>query len=164
MMFEAHRIRKAFPGVVALDDVSLSLRPGAIHALVGENGAGKSTLIKIITGVYRTDAGALRMDGAALRLGSPQDAIKADIGVVYQERNLIPRFTVGENIMLERLPTRGGMVDCRAKTAARHPLGAIGRTRASAGSVVVGRWRTTRAVSTPEEGRHGQDDRVLRRF
>ncbi len=116
-MFEAHGIRKAFPGVLALDDVSLSLRPGEIHALVGENGAGKSTLIKIITGIYRPDAGGLRLDGAELRLGSPQDAIKAGIGAVHQERNLIPRFTVGENIMLERLPTRGGMVDYAAINA-----------------------------------------------
>jgi ribose transport system ATP-binding protein len=110
-VFEVQDIRKAFPGVLALDDVSMCLPPGEIHALVGENGAGKSTLIEIITGVYRPDAGQLRLDGAELHFASPQDAIKVGIAAVHQERNLIPRFTVGENIMLERLPTRAGMVD-----------------------------------------------------
>ena len=80
-----------------------TLRGGSIHALLGENGAGKSTLIKIITGVYRPDEGELLLDGAPVRFDGPRDAIAAGIGVVHQERNLIPRFSVGENIMLERL-------------------------------------------------------------
>src|SRR6202789_1022729 len=104
-------VSKAFPGVLALDNVSLELRPGEIHALMGENGAGKSTLIKIITGLYRPDSGRLSIDGEALTFATPRDAIAAGVSPVHQERNLIPRFSIAENILLERLPTRGGLVD-----------------------------------------------------
>src|SRR5260370_2203323 len=104
---EVSGIRKQFPGVVALDDVSLRLRAGEIHALLGENGAGKSTLIKILTGVYQPDAGEIRLDGSPVRFASPRSALAAGISVVHQERNLIPQFTVAENILLERIPTRG---------------------------------------------------------
>ncbi|TMF09282.1 MAG: sugar ABC transporter ATP-binding protein [Chloroflexi bacterium] len=106
VVLEAAGIRKQFPGVVALDDVSLRLRSGEIQALVGENGAGKSTLIKILTGVYQPDAGSVTIDGAPVRFGSARDALKAGISVVHQEHNLIPQFTVAENILLERIPTR----------------------------------------------------------
>ena len=78
---------------------------------MGENGAGKSTLIKIITGVYRPDAGRILLDGRPVEFASPRDALAAGISAVHQERNLIPRFSVGENILLERLPTRNGLVD-----------------------------------------------------
>jgi len=104
---EVSGIRKQFPGVVALDDVSLRLRAGEIHALLGENGAGKSTLIKILTGVYQPDEGEIRLDGNPVRFASPRSALAAGISVVHQERNLIPQFTVAENILLERIPTRG---------------------------------------------------------
>ena len=104
---EVSGIRKQFPGVIALDDVSLRLRAGEIHALLGENGAGKSTLIKILTGVYQPDEGEIRLDGAQVRFASPRSALAAGISVVHQERNLITQFTVAENILLERLPTRG---------------------------------------------------------
>jgi ribose transport system ATP-binding protein len=104
---EVSGIRKQFPGVVALDDVSLRLRAGEIHALLGENGAGKSTLIKILTGVYQPDEGEIRLDANPVRFASPRSALAAGIAVVHQERNLIPQFTVAENILLERLPTRG---------------------------------------------------------
>ena len=102
-VFVASGVGKSFPGVKALSDVSIHLRAGSIHALLGENGAGKSTLIKIITGVYRPDAGTLTLDGTAISFSGPRAAIAAGIGVVHQERNLIPRFSVGENIMLDRL-------------------------------------------------------------
>ena len=104
-------VSKSFPGVRALDGVSLDLKPGEIHALMGENGAGKSTLIKIITGLYRPDAGRVLLDGRQVEFSSPRDALAAGISAVHQERNLIPRFSVGENILLERLPTRNGLVD-----------------------------------------------------
>ena len=91
--------------MLALQDVTLTMRGGSVHALLGENGAGKSTLIKIITGVHRPDEGELRLNGAPVRFEGPRDAIAAGVGVVHQERNLIPRFSVGENILLER---RGG--------------------------------------------------------
>ncbi|MCB1496087.1 MAG: sugar ABC transporter ATP-binding protein [Bauldia sp.] len=111
MRLTVEKASKSFPGVKALDGVSLDLRPGEIHALMGENGAGKSTLIKIITGVYQPDEGRVMLDGSEVRFASPRDALAAGISAVHQERNLVPRFTVGENIALERLPTRNGLID-----------------------------------------------------
>ena len=104
-------VSKTFPGVKALDSVSLDLKAGEIHALMGENGAGKSTLIKIVTGLIRPDSGRVLLDGRAVQFGSPRDALSEGVSAVHQERNLIPRFSVGENILLERLPTRNGLVD-----------------------------------------------------
>ena len=108
---EAAGVSKSFPGVKALDRVDFRLMPGEIHALLGENGAGKSTLIKILTGVHLPDEGSLSLFGQPVRLASPRDALKAGVGAVHQERNLVTRFSVGENIMLERLPARLGLVD-----------------------------------------------------
>jgi len=102
---------KRFPGVLALDDAHLELRPGEIHALLGENGAGKSTLIKIVTGVHEPTEGVVRIGGQERTLRSPHDAMEAGIGAVHQERNLIPRFSVAENIMLEAPPVKGGRLD-----------------------------------------------------
>jgi ribose transport system ATP-binding protein len=122
-----HGASKAFPGVKALDGVDLTLEPGTIHALLGENGAGKSTLIKIITGVHAADAGTVTLEGEVVRFASPRDAIARGVAAVHQERNLIPRFSVAENIVLERLPAHGGLVDYAEVRAAalRHmaPLG-----------------------------------------
>ena len=101
VVFEARGVSKYFPGVKALENVSITLTKGSIHALLGENGAGKSTLIKIITGVYRPDGGELFLDGKSVRFSGARDAMGAGIGFVPQERNLIPRFSVGENIALE---------------------------------------------------------------
>ena len=118
---------KAFPGVQALDDVSLTLAPGSIHALLGENGAGKSTLIKIITGVHKPDAGTVTLEGETVSFASPRDAIARGISAVHQERNLIPRFSVAENIVLEHLPARGGLVDyAEVKAAARRFMAPLG--------------------------------------
>lgn len=102
-VFHAEAVTKTFPGVMALEDVRLTLSKGSIHALLGENGAGKSTLIKVITGVHRPDAGHLTLNGSAFEPGGPRDAIGHGIAVVHQERNLIPRFSIGENIFLEGL-------------------------------------------------------------
>jgi len=104
-IFRARSIEKAFPGVLALKGVDISLHPGSIHALLGENGAGKSTLIKVITGVHHPTAGTMYLDGAETSFASPRDAIAKGIGVVHQERNLFPRFSVAENIHLEQLAT-----------------------------------------------------------
>ncbi|RSM48434.1 sugar ABC transporter ATP-binding protein [Actinoplanes sp. ATCC 53533] len=103
-------IRKAFPGVVALDGVDFSLRPGEVHALMGENGAGKSTLIKVLTGVYGIDAGDIRLDGAAVRFGGPLQAQQAGISTVYQEVNLCANLSVAENIFIGREPRRFGKI------------------------------------------------------
>lgn len=102
-LFIADGITKRFPGVVALNEVKLSLEAGSIHALLGENGAGKSTLIKAMTGVHPLDSGRMLLDGAEFRPKVTRDATARGIGVVHQERNLIPRFSIAENIFLERL-------------------------------------------------------------
>ena len=111
MTLNAIGLTKAFPGVVALDNANLHLTEGSVHALLGENGAGKSTLVKILTGVYRADAGRVELDGRPVLFGSPQEALHAGIGVVHQERNLVPEFSIAENIGLQHLPRRFGMVD-----------------------------------------------------
>ncbi|WP_328723308.1 sugar ABC transporter ATP-binding protein [Streptomyces sp. NBC_00247] len=111
-VLEARGVSKRFPGVVALDDVSFSLRAGETHALVGENGAGKSTLIKVLTGVYRPDGGELRMNGGAVRFARPFEAQQAGISTIYQEVNLVPLMSVARNIFLGREPkNRFGLID-----------------------------------------------------
>ena len=109
---EMRGIDKRFPGVVALENVDLTLQPGKVHALMGENGAGKSTLIKIMAGVYDKDAGTIRIQGREVDIKSPRDSLKQGIKVVFQEIALISEFTVAENIFLEGYPTGpGGSID-----------------------------------------------------
>jgi len=105
-------ITKAWPGVVANDHVDLSVRPGEIHALVGENGAGKSTLMNELYGLVHPDSGETFIHGKPVHITGPRDAIALGIGMVHQHFMLIPVFTVGENIMLGREPTTfGGVYD-----------------------------------------------------
>ena len=104
-MLELSGISKSFPGVRALDDVSLRFRPGEIHGLVGENGAGKSTVIKIISGIHQPDAGELRLKGQPLLVHNVRDALQKGIGIVPQELQVIPDASVAENIMIEKLST-----------------------------------------------------------
>ena len=126
-LLEVEGASKSFPGVRALDRVDLALRPGSIHALLGENGAGKSTLIKILTGVHRPDEGRVTLGGEPLDLASPREAIARGIGAVHQERNLIPRFSVAENVLLERPPARAGLIDRAAMDAeARRLIAPLG--------------------------------------
>ena len=101
---ELQNIRKEFPGVLALDGVSLKAEAGKVHALMGENGAGKSTLIKILAGAYSKDQGRMLINNKEINISNPQDSLKLGIKVVYQEISLIPEFTVGENIFLETFP------------------------------------------------------------
>jgi len=111
-LLEIRGVRKAFPGVVALDDVQFRLRAGTVHALMGENGAGKSTLMKIIAGVYTPDQGELRVKGRPLTLQGPLDALNNGIAMIHQELNLMPFMTVAENIWIRREPlNRLGFVD-----------------------------------------------------
>ena len=105
----ADRVSKAFPGVLALDEVSFEVRAGEVNALVGENGAGKSTLIKLMAGFYAPDRGEIRVGGAALR-ADPAAAHKAGIATIHQEHHLIPSMTVAENLALGRWPTRFGIL------------------------------------------------------
>ncbi|MBI2201675.1 MAG: ATP-binding cassette domain-containing protein, partial [Armatimonadetes bacterium] len=95
-----HDITKTFPGVVANDHVSLDVRGGEVHALLGENGAGKTTLMNILYGIYQPDAGEILIDGRAAHIRSPRDAIAHGIGMVPQHFLLVRRHTVAENIAL----------------------------------------------------------------
>jgi len=106
-------ITKRFPGVVALDKVDFELERGEVHVLLGENGAGKSTLVKMLAGAYRPDEGEILLDGEAASISSATDAQKLGISTIYQEFNLVPQFTVAENIFLGRQPRRFGFVDRR---------------------------------------------------
>jgi ribose transport system ATP-binding protein len=111
-------ITKAFGGVPALADGNLSIAAGEVHSIVGQNGAGKSTLIKILTGVYRRDAGSVRWQGHEVDLRSPREAQGAGIATIYQELTLVPQRTVIENIVLGYEPrTRLGMIDWRKAEA-----------------------------------------------
>ncbi len=122
-------VSKAFPGVHALRAVDFEVHAGEVHALVGENGAGKSTLIKILAGAEQPDAGALRLDGRPIELRSPQDGLAAGISVIYQELNLVPALSVGQNIFLGREITRLGWLDRRSMMAqSRRLLGDLGMT------------------------------------
>ena len=93
-------ITKTFPGVVANDTISMSIRKGEIHGLLGENGAGKSTLMKILYGLYSADSGSVWIDGERAAIDSPQDAIASGIGMVHQHFKLIPRLSVAKNVVL----------------------------------------------------------------
>jgi len=128
-MLELKGVSKEFPGVKALDGVSLSFEPGEIHALVGENGAGKSTLIKIITGIYQPDGGEVIYEGRRLSFRSYRDSLSAGIDLVSQEIQVIPESTIGENIMLDKLVTKGipGVIDWReVNRVAREYLEIVG--------------------------------------
>jgi ribose transport system ATP-binding protein len=103
-ILEMHHIRKEFPGVLALDDVQLTLRKGEVHVLLGENGAGKSTLMKILSGAYVKDSGEIFIDGNLTEILSPAHAQELGIGIIYQEFNLNPYLSVAENIFLGREP------------------------------------------------------------
>jgi simple sugar transport system ATP-binding protein len=106
LILETRDIIKSFPGVVALDGIDFSMRRGEVHALMGENGAGKTTLIKVLTGVYPPELGEIVFEGRPFRPRSPIEAQHHGISTIYQEVNLIPYLSVGENIFLGRQPRR----------------------------------------------------------
>ena len=99
-LLQIKHIRKTFPGVIALDDISLSIAPGEIHTLLGENGAGKSTLMNVLTGLYRPDRGDILFDGSPVQFSSPRDSLAMGIGMVHQHFMLVSAHTVFENILL----------------------------------------------------------------
>jgi ribose transport system ATP-binding protein len=105
-------IDKTFPGVHALDRVSLDVRRGEVHALMGENGAGKSTLMKVLTGIYQMDAGKIIFEGHEVRFGSPREAQAAGIVIVHQELNMMGHLTVAQNIFIGR---EIGRASCRER-------------------------------------------------
>jgi inositol transport system ATP-binding protein len=122
-LLEVRNVSKAFPGVVALDDVSLRLKHGTVHALIGENGAGKSTLMKIIAGIYTPDAGELRLQGRKVQLSSPRQALQNGIAMIHQELNLLPCMSVAENIWIRREPVNAfGVISHRELRRKTHAL------------------------------------------
>ena len=106
-ILEMRGISKSFPGVKALDDVSLEVRPGTVHALMGENGAGKSTLMKCLFGMYKPDAGSIVLNGSVREFANSKQALDAGISMIHQELLPIPYRSVMENLWLGRYPTRG---------------------------------------------------------
>ena len=104
-------IEKQFPGVKALDHAKLQLRPGSIHALMGENGAGKSTLMKCLFGIYKKDAGSIRMNGKEVNFVNPRHALDNGVAMVHQELNQVLYRSVMENMWLGRFPLKAGLVD-----------------------------------------------------
>ncbi|MDR2049985.1 MAG: sugar ABC transporter ATP-binding protein [Treponema sp.] len=111
-LIHAEHVNKSFSGVMALQDVQFNLKPGEVHALLGENGAGKSTLMKIISGVYTKDSGDIYINGKKLAHDlSPQSAQAMGIGIIHQELNLCPHLTVAENIFLNREFSSAGILD-----------------------------------------------------
>lgn len=136
------QITKQYPGALALDAVSFGVRPGEVHALVGENGAGKSTLIKVLAGAIRPDDGRIFLDGAAVELTSARHAQALGISVVYQELSLAPDLSVAENVFLGRWPSgRLGLLrrrDLNARAASLlHALGTDVRRDASVASLTI---------------------------
>ena len=100
------RLDKSFPGVQALKQARFELLPGEVHALMGENGAGKSTLMKILAGIYRKDAGEIRMEGVPVEIASPRAAQDLGISIIHQELNLMNDLTAAQNIFIGREPKR----------------------------------------------------------
>ena len=120
-------ISKRFPGVVALDDVSLAVAAGSCHAICGENGAGKSTLGKLLAGIHTPDSGQIAIDGRAVHLGSPADALAAGVAMVHQELAFCENLSVAENLCLGRLPASRLLVSFPAmRDRARALLAGIG--------------------------------------
>ncbi|HYZ52745.1 MAG TPA: sugar ABC transporter ATP-binding protein [Streptosporangiaceae bacterium] len=127
MILEVEGLAKRYDSTIALADASLTLRGGQIHALVGENGAGKSTLIKVLTGSVTPDAGTIRINGRSVTFHNTRESAGSGISVVHQERNLVPRFSVAENLLLGRSPYRNGFLDHASLTAtARRWLDRVG--------------------------------------
>jgi ribose transport system ATP-binding protein len=122
-----NQVSKSFPGVLALNKVNLELNGGTVHALLGENGAGKSTLIKIITGVYTADSGEMQINGELKSFNNPVESTESGIAVVHQERNLIPEFSVEENITLHNPPLKLGIINRKHRTKlAKNALETLG--------------------------------------
>ena len=110
-------IRKEFPGIVANDNITLQLRKGEIHALLGENGAGKSTLMSVLFGLYQPEAGVIKKNGEIVKINNPNDATALNIGMVHQHFKLVDVFTVLDNIILGAEDTKGGFLQRKAARA-----------------------------------------------
>ena len=109
-VIEMCHITKEFPGIIANDDITLQLKKGEIHALLGENGAGKSTLMSVLFGLYQAEKGVIKMNGQEVTIKDPNDANKLGIGMVHQHFKLVHNFTVLENIILGAEDTKKGLL------------------------------------------------------
>ena len=109
-VIEMNHIRKEFPGIVANDDITLKLKKGEIHALLGENGAGKSTLMSVLFGLYQPEKGTILKNGEEVKINNPNDATALGIGMVHQHFKLIDVFTVLDNIILGAETTKLGFL------------------------------------------------------
>lgn len=128
-LLEVRGVSKRFGATQALNDVSFDLRPGEVHALMGENGAGKSTLMKIISGNYAPDTGSIHMLGEQVVMASPRDAMTAGVGIIHQELNTFPEMTVAENLAVGNEPNRAGVLNRRQMLVdARNKLDHVGAT------------------------------------
>lgn len=108
---ELRNATKAFPGVVALNDMDLAVKPGEILGLIGENGAGKSTLIKVLTGVHQADKGEILINGQEMKFSNPNESAAAGIACVYQELNIEPLLSVTDNIFINKWLRKGILLD-----------------------------------------------------
>ncbi|HRV24400.1 MAG TPA: ATP-binding cassette domain-containing protein, partial [Sphaerochaeta sp.] len=115
-VIEMLNIRKEFPGIVANDNITLQVREGEIHAILGENGAGKSTLMSILFGLYQADEGTIKVRGKEVQIRDPNDANDLGIGMVHQHFQLVHNFTVTENIILGK---EGGFILHRKSASSR---------------------------------------------
>ena len=155
-------ISKAFPGVVANDDITFDVRRGEVHCLLGENGAGKSTLMGILSGIQRPDSGHIKVDGEPVDIGSPRDALELGIGTVYQHSTLIPALSVLENLMLgdthklrldgegarKRLAEIGSTLGVEVDPSARAADLALGRQQQV--EIIKALWRGSRLLILDE--------------
>ena len=127
LALEMREVSKRFPGTLAVDRVSLEVRAGEVHALVGENGAGKSTLMKMLAGSFDDYSGQIAINGKVVPLHSPALAKKHGVGMIYQELSLAKPISIAENLLVGRLPTRRGILDrAELRTQTRHWLGEVG--------------------------------------
>jgi ribose transport system ATP-binding protein len=158
-LVQLDHLSKRYGGIQALDDVSLDLQPGSVHALVGANGAGKSTLVRILAGIERQDAGAVLMDGVPAHITGPQDATKLGLSFIHQELNLVPKFTVLQNLAMNFDDHRRlGMVSWRRASVRAEvvmdSLGAdFGLDREVSGLTVSQRWTVSLGRSLMRDAR-----------
>ncbi len=121
-LIEVRNLTKRYGGVVAMADMNLRVEPGTIHAVVGENGAGKSTLMKVLAGAVRADGGEILLEGKSISIGTPNEARRNGIGIVYQELSLFPERSVLANLFVNHEPTRGGLVSLSAMEEQAGPV------------------------------------------
>jgi len=159
---ELIEITKEYPGVLANDRISLAVRRGEVHCLLGENGAGKSTLMNILSGMVRPDSGEVRLDGRHVEIHSPKHAIGIGIGMVYQHTSLVPQLTVLENVMLgegegirlnaaaarERLRELGGSIGLDVEPGATTGLLALGQQQQL--EIIKALWRGSKVLILDE--------------